>query len=139
MAELRNGVATRWDWDKALRVNGFLNPFPRGITHADLDCEIEIHGRFLVVEGKRTGERLSSGQFYAMNARVRDGRTVLITYGDPDAGTLTHMEHWAVADSMPADWRDYYQFCKEWADWAESQSRDTTHPSPFRPSLRRVA
>jgi hypothetical protein len=118
MSELRNPLAPRWDWDRFLKPYGAC--FPRGISFGDLDGEIEIHRHFLVTEGKRMGESLSNGQRYAMDARVKDGRTVLIIYGNPP-GEIMAMQHWAHGPIRSASWCDVWNFCKAWAQWADTE------------------
>jgi hypothetical protein len=107
------------------------HPFPRGITHADQDSETEINGRFLCVEGKRTGERLERGQKYTMEARVRDGRTCLIVYGNPETLTITHLQHYP-GPVVAADWQMFYEFERAWAAWAEQQPKPEDRTSAFR-------
>ena len=125
MAELRNPTADRWDFDRGYRELRLGPCFPRGISHADVDSETEINGRWLVIEGKRAHERLQGGQLYTNRARVREGRTVLIVYGDPpyDVVAMQHFR-WGADDGIePASLADVHRFCSEWARWAESDRR----------------
>ncbi len=122
MSELRNMFAYRWDFDRGLRESGWGNPFPRGITHADVDAEIEIGGHFLVIEGKRTHERLTGGQLYAMRARVEDGRTCLIVYGCPEELRIDYLQQFP-RERYPATWETYHRFCAAWAEWAQANSK----------------
>jgi hypothetical protein len=129
MSELRNLTATRWDWDKMLKPLG--NPFPRGISCADVDSETEIRGRFLVLEGKRTFEQILGGQKYTMDARVRDGRTCFIVYGVPEKGIITEMLHWGHGKRQPATVETLHEWIRRWAEWADSQPPPPTRKSEF--------
>ena len=127
MAELRNPIADRWDLDKGIREQQLWAPFPRGITFADLDNETEIHGQYLDIEGKREGQELSGGQWRSSCQRVRDGRTVLLIYGDPPYD-IRQMFHFAggvdpvrLGICVPATLGDVLMFCTLWALWADKQ------------------
>lgn len=135
MAALRNPAATRWDPDRAMQEEGIGSPFPGRISFGDLDFEVEIGGWFLVCEGKRDFgdgnlEPLKSGQRIAMNARVRDGRTVLVWWGDPEANVVTTVQVWPHA-IMPGSWRTVYWICKQWAQWAKLNRKDAPNACPF--------
>lgn len=138
MAELRNPRADRWDLDRGIRELALGPCFPRGITFADLDSETEINGRYLVIEGKRGGEPLRPGQWRACRARVRDGRTVLIIYGDPPYGVRQMAAFTGGPDPVrdggcvPASLRDVLAFCAAWAAWAQAQPAPPARPSSFR-------
>lgn len=137
MGELRNPVADRWDLDKGIREQGLWSPFPRGITFADLDSETEIRGHYLVIEGKRDGEQMTGGQWKTNCARVRDGRTVLLIYGDPphDVRRMAHFQGAPdpvrTGTCVPATLEDVLYFCCWWARWADKQPYPEPHPSPF--------
>lgn len=137
MAELRNPAADRWDLDKGIRELGLPPAFPRGISFADVDSETEIRGRFLVIEGKRLGEQLRAGQWRACRARVLDGRTVLLIYGDPpyDVRAMAHF-HGGVdpvrtGRCVPATLPDVLGFCWQWAEWAIAQPPPQPRPCLF--------
>lgn len=132
MAELRNNDGTRWDWDLGTRERGQC--FPRGISWGDLDGEIEIHGHFLVVEGKRPQQSIVGGQKYAMDARVADGRVVYIVYGNPPVG-IEAMQFYPKPLRVPATWETFWRACQEWATWAQAEPRPVARPSLFFPSF----
>lgn len=125
MGELRNPTADRWDFDRGYREKGLGACFPRGITHADVDSETEINGRWLVIEGKREHERLSGGQLYANRVRVRQGRTVLIVYGNPpyDVIAMQNFRRMPNEGIEPATLADVHRFCREWAQWAKEERK----------------
>lgn len=140
MSELRNHAATRWDLDRIFRLGGLGSPFTNNVTFADVDFEIERRGRFLVLEGKRTGFTLSTGQEIAMKARVRTGRTCLVFWGDPEAGNVERIGAYVPRfsgasdyrlDSRPADNRSLFTFCAAWWTWASSQLPAPAVPSSF--------
>lgn len=137
MSELRNKAATVWDFDLGHRMNGLSNPFPRGITHADVDSETEISGQFFVIEAKRVingrPEKLSTGQILTNRERVRQGRTVLVVWGDPETLRVDYMQLFSHGEIMPATWRDFHRFESDWAAWAERQWRPPARDS-FVPS-----
>jgi len=137
MANLRRFDAPRWDWDKYLSECRLGPYFPRGITTGDLDCEVEISGRFLVLEGKREHEALSTGQRIAMDARVKDGRTVFIVYGEPP-GDIRYMKQWPDGEKVPASWAMLHSAVRQWADWAEAAGRPTPRPCWFVAELERA-
>lgn len=137
MAELRNPLADRWDLDKGIREQGLHRPFPRGITFADQDSETEIRGQYLNLEGKREGEEMRAGQWRTNCARVRDGRTVLLIYGDPPYG-IRQMCHFRggpdpvrVGKCVPATLEHVLYFCTFWAAWADRQPWPVHRPSAF--------
>lgn len=134
MAILRNKNATRWDWDRYLCAEGRGPWAPRGISTGDVDAEIEINGWFLVLEGKRSQEDLSTGQRIAMKRRVADGRKVLIVRGDPDEQTIASIEVFGALDPLiifPAGWADLHELMRCWAAWANFQPRREPRPCPF--------
>jgi hypothetical protein len=135
MGELRNPTAVRWDWDKMLREAKLCNPFPRGITFADVDSETEIGGNFLVIEGKRpaydgTPSPLSGEQLYTMRKRVADGRTCLVHWGIPP-DDIRFMQHFGCERPHPATIHDFFRFVKGWASWAEQHPRMPSGKSTF--------
>lgn len=132
MAELRSNDGTRWDWDRGTRPLGPC--FPRRISWGDLDGEIEINGRFLVAEGKRSHQSISGGQKYSMDARWRDGRVIYVVYGDPPL-EIREMQFWPSSERFPATWETFWQACREWALWAESHPRVLPRECSFRPSF----
>jgi hypothetical protein len=138
--ELRNGLASRWDFDRYVREQDLEHPFTDGATFADVDIEIERRRHFLVIEGKRTGEVISRGQMRAMRARYWDGRTVLIVWGDPDTGTVTHMgtlattfagQHTPKLYTRPATLGDVMDYMAAWWDWASEADYPRAHVSAF--------
>jgi hypothetical protein len=137
MGELRNPLADRWDLDKGIREQGLWQPFPRRITFADLDSETEIHGQYLDIEGKREGQEMPYGQWKTYCERVRDGRTVLLIYGDPpyDVRQMFHFKGGADpvqrGTCIPATLQDVLWFCTLWARWADKQPYPEPRPSMF--------
>jgi hypothetical protein len=137
MGELRNPAADRWDLDRGIRERRLWAPFPRGITFADLDSETEIRGQYLDIEGKREGEELRPGQWKSSCARVRDGRTVLLIYGDPphDIRQMAHfrggVDPVRRGACIPATLEDVLLFCFLWARWADEQPYPEPRPSLF--------
>jgi hypothetical protein len=129
MSELRNHIAARWDPDLAFRHAGLETPFARGITFGDVDLETEANGHFLTIEGKRTDEELSAGQVYTMDARVRDGRTVLVIYGDPPI-SIRFMRVWG-GERSPADIAAFWNFVHRWFVWAERTPRSVSQENAF--------
>lgn len=129
MAVLRNHLAVRWDLDLAFRAAGLDTPFPRGITFADVDGETEINGQYLVMEGKRADEELSLGQAYTMDARVRDGRTCVVVYGEPPTGIVA-MRVWG-AKRHPVVLDAFWSFVREWVQWAETNRRPNQSVNAF--------
>lgn len=132
MGELRNNDGTRWDWDRGTSPLGPC--FPRRITWGDLDGEVEIGGHFLVVEGKRSHQSVTGGQKYAMDARVRDGRTVYVVYGNPPL-EIEAMQFWPEPTRVSATWETFWRACREWADWAMLEPAPEPSPSMFFPSF----
>ena len=141
MAELRNPTADRWDFDKGFRECGLAHCFPRNISFADVDSETEINGHFLCIEGKRDGEVLHGGQLYAMRARVRDGRTCLIVYGDPpyDVRKLQLFEHDPLRGIRAANLHAFHAVCRAWATWADQQPRRHRQEPSFIDFLRSMS
>lgn len=135
MAELRNPVADRWDFDKGFRETQLGACFPRHITFADVDTETEINGRFLVIEGKRPTETLSGGQLYANRMRVRDGRTVFVVYGQPpyEVEALQFFKFGALDGKVAASLADLHDWCQAWATWADGLELPSQRRSPFVP------
>lgn len=129
MAILRNHIAARWDLDLAFKAAGLGTPFPRGITFGDVDAETEINGQYLVMEGKRAGEEPSAGQTYTMDARVRDGRTCIVVYGDPPTGIVA-MRVWG-GDKRPITLQQFWAFIHAWAEWAETSQRPGSRINGF--------
>lgn len=130
MSELKNPRAARWDWDKILKPFGIY--FPRKISFGDVDGEVEIKGQFLVTEGKRDFETVKGGQLYAMNARVKDGRTVFIVYGCPETGEIVRLQHWPNR-AVSGDAKTLHQWVKKWSTWADKQPPATSRVSTFTP------
>jgi hypothetical protein len=124
VSRLRNPQAPRWDWDEGIEPYGAC--FPRGISFGDVDAEIEINRRFLVIEGKRLAEPLNKGQEIAMRQRYLDGRTILLVTRNPPLGIAT-IQHWPHGAVQSADWRTFHELCRRWAEWAQAQK-----PPPFR-------
>ena len=131
MGELRDGSATRWDLDRMFRRDGFRCPFTDGVSFADVDFEIERHGHFLVLEGKRSGQYLSTGQARAMQARLLTGRTCVVFWGDPDAGVVTHIGYYRryfrgsrayECVKVPATNETLWRICTDWWMWADGQA-----------------
>ena len=140
MSVLRNGAATRWDLDLIFGKLRLGPPFGEGVTFADVDFEIERKGRFLVLEGKREGQYLSTGQSRAMQARLWTGRTCLVFWGDPDAGNVTevgiYVPKFRGARSYdlarrPADCAALWTVCHVWWTWADAQPWPAQTPSGF--------
>lgn len=140
MSELGHPDAPRWDFDRYFREQHLGTPFSDGVTFADVDIEIERHGQWLVIEGKRTGDHLSTGQARAMEERVRQGRTCLIVWGDPEIGTVSeigiYQEYFPGSDRvrlirLPATLEDVWQFCRSWWNYADAQPWPQTNRSPF--------
>jgi hypothetical protein len=121
--ELRNPLASRWDFDRYNRERGWGSPFPDGISFADVDIEIEINSHFLVIEGKRPEDVLSKGQRRAMLARRNDGRTCIVVVGDPDTGEVVAIQTFSPERTCPATLREVWQYCHDWANWARTQPR----------------
>lgn len=140
MAPLRNRRYELWDWDTRLQAEGRGACFPRRITCANVDSETEINGHWLVLEGKRPGEGMPEGEIRTLDARVLDGRTVLVVVGDPD-GELVAIQNWRTKGELkPATWADLWDLLKQWADWAQTQPRPEPRESAFilrRPSRAR--
>lgn len=138
MGVLRDRAAVRWDLDEAFQEAGLTNPFPRGITFADVDFEIEINGHFLVIEGKRDGQVLSRGQAYTMTARWRDGRTCLVIWGDPPH-EVTAWQLFNETSRVPDDLAGVHAVIAAWAKWADAAERPEPRISQFLPAWTRAA
>ena len=108
--------------------------FPRRITWGDLDGEVEINHHFLVVEGKRPQQSVTGGQKYAMDARLADGRTIYVVYGNPPTEIMA-MQFWPDVQRIPATWETFWRACREWADWASQEPKPAPRPSLFFPSF----
>jgi hypothetical protein len=130
MSELRAENAKRWDLDKIFREKGYPNPFPGKITFADVDFETEIKSHFLVLEGKRKGQSLETGQKLAMDARCKDGRTCVVFYGNPDTGEISEMQIWP-NERQPANRKILWDFINQWAKWAKAQTPPEPRYSTF--------
>jgi hypothetical protein len=128
MARLRNQYAERWDPDAGIEDLKKEHPFYRkqtGISFADLDNETERGGHFLNIEYKRTGEELSTGQIYTNRARVYDGRTVLVVWGNPPYD-VQYMARFHVNQPLipiPATFNDFLEFCRQWFLWANNNRK----------------
>lgn len=135
MGEMRNKDIGRHDPDAMYRRAGLPSPFPRGISHADLDCLTEIKHHYLVSEYKERGERLKRGQFYTLRSFWDTGHHCLIVWFH--AGEVVGIHVWTDATASravfdgeyvdvpitPGTTADLHRIESAWARWAD------THPA----------
>ena len=80
---------------------------------------------------------MPAGQWKTNCRRVRDGRTVLLIYGDPpyDVRQMAHFRGEAdpvrTGACIPATLEHVLYFCVFWAHWADKQPWPEPHPSQF--------
>lgn len=131
MSELRNPTAPRWDPDRAYKDALWASPFAgTRISHGDTDFELERNGQWLVIEGKRLGEEMPTGQRLTNEERVRQGRTVLLIYGDPPTGIVA-MQHYP-GPIREATWAHVWHFERTWFEWANQQDKPAFVESSFK-------
>ena len=120
----------RWDWDRGLAETGLGPCFPSGISTGDVDAEVERNGHFLVLEGKRTGTTMPTGQRIAMDRRIATGRVCLIVYGTPPTD-IREVQVWPHRDRYACSWRDLHRLFAAWSFWADAQPCPARCASPF--------
>lgn len=109
-----------FDWDY------LAGAFPREITPTDWDGVVEIKGNFLVFETKDFDKEVDKGQLMALWAAVNTGRfTVVFIWGKKYP---IEWERWTrekdkikIIEREACNIIDVFDFCKKWADWADSQ------------------
>lgn len=131
MGEMRDRSLRRHDPDRMYREQGLASPFPRGITHADVDSLTEINGHLLVQEWKHIGEPLSRGQFYTLQHIFERGDHCLAVWFDDEQpvewhvwkpSTRTSAEFVGVNVHLPTEpttLSSYHELERRWADWAD--------------------
>ncbi len=115
---------------KSLPDWGFLKDcFPRKIEPTDLDGLVEINGRALILEWKRTGARMTDGQRYALEGLTRGGKddiVVFVIYGDcltMTAEVIQEVRHGEVREKIPCTNELVRERAKEWGQWADRQKK----------------
>lgn len=101
--------------------------FPRGILPTDIDGEVEINGWFLRMEFKHEGAlrrgRIPKGQKMALSRLIDTGRFTVLLIGTNDRSEPVCFESWhrlgKVCPLKDCCAADVYEFCKQWAAFAE--------------------
>jgi hypothetical protein len=126
MANLRDKedyASTIWDWSP------FNDCFaPTNIRMTDIDGFVERHGHFLLIETKRPGAIVPTGQSIMFNAMISTGLfTVLVIWGETNKPELVKV--------MKTGGRVYQQRCnikilkdiiKSWFDYANDKANEIT-------------
>lgn len=136
MGEMLDTSLRRHDPDRMFREAELPSPFPRGISHADVDSLTEINGHLLVQEFKHEGEGLKLGQFYTLRAIRQMGHHSLVVWFDNDGPVEWHIFGPGTKGVRSGDYMDvraepvslerYHDFEKRWAEWADRIAREET-------------
>lgn len=120
--------------------------FPRGCTLSDIDGVIELDGRFLFLEVKRTGQAVSKGQQMLLHALVRLGtppeteplnfRVVVVVKWINDIGDVTGfhiVRSGCLIQEQPGTEDQLVEFFRLWA--GTKPPTPTTAPVSVRAAL----
>lgn len=109
--QLRQNNDNRWDF--------LCGVLPNGINPTDIDLVYERKGQFLVLEGKREGAQMPTGQrrFYQAMTAVPQFSVVTFCGNPPDE--VTSYTPWG-KEPRQASTDDLRQLVKRWFEWVES-------------------
>jgi hypothetical protein len=119
-----NYINSFWDWtpmnDCFLTFDGDWT----GIRIGDIDGEVERNGHFLQIETKQVGEIIPLGQIRRIRARVNQGDTIIILYGEPNVPQemelyKPHQIHAVVIDCA-GDIEIVKRIIRGWFLWADA-------------------
>lgn len=103
-----------WNWTP------LNNCFERNIRVMDIDGFVEVHGRFLCLEGKTSGVDLPRGQERALYklSKLKEF-TVIIFWGQPP--NMQTIEGWQVVgkETYAGSFEEFVEFIRQWFIWAD--------------------
>jgi hypothetical protein len=107
-----------WDWTP-------LNDcFKRGIRPTDIDGCVEANGKFLILEGKTSGEEMPTGQKLALERMSAFPEfTVIIIEGKPPFDVTG----WRVLGKKKYTGGnvEFKKFIRRWFDWADNVKQES--------------
>jgi hypothetical protein len=124
MKAMRNMFATHTDYAE---FKGLI-PLNAAFMPSNVDGICERNGQFLIMEWKRLGEKVSTGQKYLLQALAKkEGFIVVIIYGDTDNETVIN-NFWVLnPDGIPVrrgiGFESFKQFYRQWYELADGHKR----------------
>jgi hypothetical protein len=124
MKAMRNMFATHTDYAE---FKGLI-PSNTAFMPSNVDGICERNGQFLIMEWKRSGEKVSTGQKYLLQALAKkEGFIVVIIYGDTDNETVIN-NFWVLnPDGIPVrrgiGFESFKQFYRQWYELADGHKR----------------
>ena len=121
MAKLmRNAYATHTDYAE---FKGLIPANP-ALVPSNVDGMLERKGKFLILEWKRPGEKVSVGQKIMLQAlAAKSDFMVIIIYGNTDNETVINSYWLLTPHGVPvktgAGFESFKQFYKQWYEWAD--------------------
>jgi hypothetical protein len=122
MAEklMRNAYATHTDYSE---FKGVIADNPN-LVPSNVDGMLERKSKFLILEWKRQGEKVSVGQKIMLQAlAAKPDFMVLIIYGNTDNETVVNSYWLLTPHGVPVKtgvgFESFKQFYKQWYEWAD--------------------
>lgn len=101
--------------------------FPPGVAMGDVDAIVELRGKFLVLEFKRNGRNLPTGQRLLHDRWIAQGSYTIIVV----TAIEQHVTGWTIRSATNPDGRTYEgdadtlaETVWRWARWADPRTPD---------------
>lgn len=111
--QLNSNKDDRWDF-----LAGVL---PGGICPTDIDLVIERKGRFLVLEGKRSGAIFKTGQRRFYDALHDPPRVIVVHFYGTPPDEVKEFAKWG-DKAKPGDTEALIGWVRTWFEWVEKTS-----------------
>ena len=117
---MRNMFATHTDYTE---FKGLIPTNPN-LVPSNVDGILERNGQFLILEWKRSGEKVSEGQRIMLQAlAAKPSFMVVIIYGNTDNETVVDSYWLLTPEGKPVktgiSFESFKQFYRQWYEWAD--------------------